>query len=87
MSQKNLREFPYKIRLEGIPASPGIGEGVPLILEDIMSSVNADKYKEKSFVLVVPYSTPMLTLLMLKASAIITEVGGIVSHESWESYA
>jgi pyruvate,water dikinase len=73
-----LKESSFKIVLKGIPASPGIREGPPLIVEDVRSPpANPDK---ENYVLIAPYATPMLTLLMLKAIAIITEKGGKLSH-------
>jgi pyruvate,water dikinase len=78
MYQRSLKKSSFKLALKGIPASSGIGEGPPLIVENIRNP-SADPNK-KNFVLIVPYATPMLTLLMLKAIAIVTEKGGKLSH-------
>jgi pyruvate,water dikinase len=77
-----LRKSSYKIALKGIPASPGIGEGPPAIIENVIDA-GVIKIKGKNthaFVLVLPYATPFIVPLMLDASAIVTEVGGVVSH-------
>jgi pyruvate,water dikinase len=78
MYLKSSKRSSFKVILKGIPASPGIGEGPPLIVENVRNPlVNSD---ERNFVLIAPYATPMLTLLMLKSLAIITEKGGKLSH-------
>ncbi|MEM2741490.1 MAG: PEP-utilizing enzyme [Nitrososphaeria archaeon] len=73
-----MKKSRSKITLKGIPASNGIGKGCPIIIENPLSPEN--ECAKENFVLVVPYATPQLTLLMIKASAIVTEKGGIVSH-------
>jgi len=78
MYLKSLKKSSFKVTLKGIPASSGIGEGPPLIVKNVRKPlINPSK---KNFVLITPYATPMLTLLMLRASAIITEKGGKLSH-------
>jgi len=70
-SEKNFQPI-----LTGDPASPGVGIGTVRILKkanEIGKIVSHD-------VLVAPYTTPDYVPAMKKASAIITERGGITSH-------
>ena len=62
--------------LKGIPASPGIGTGVVKILR---SPKEIDKI-EKGDVLVAPMTSPDYVPAMKKASAIVTNEGGMTSH-------
>ena len=62
--------------LKGIPASPGIGTGVVKILR---SPKEIDRI-EKGDVLVAPMTSPDYVPAMKKASAIITNEGGMTSH-------
>ena len=62
--------------LKGIPASEGIVKGAVKIItnrEDFSSFKEGD-------ILVTRITDPSFVILMAKASAIITDVGGIMSH-------
>lgn len=62
--------------LSGIPASPGIGTGVVKVL----SSPKEIGKVEKGDVLVAPMTSPDYVPAMKKATAIITNEGGMTSH-------
>ena len=65
-----------KILLTGIGASAGIAEGVARLFhsgDDISSFQNGD-------VLVTTLTDPTMVTAMVKASAIVTDIGGITSH-------
>lgn len=62
--------------LEGSPASPGIGFGIPNV---IFSPKEIGKIK-KGDVLVAPQTNPDYVQAMKKAAAIVTEKGGRTSH-------
>jgi len=62
--------------LKGLAASPGKAKGRVKIILDFES---ISKIK-KGEILVAPYTTPLLTVAIFKASAIVTETGGISSH-------
>ncbi len=65
-----------KVILRGIPASLGIIEGVVKVL---MKPEDAEKM-ENGDILVAPETNPEYTLAILKASAIVTDRGGLLSH-------
>lgn len=65
-----------KILLKGIPASPGRVEGKVKVL---MGPEDAERMKEGN-ILVAPETNPEYTLAILKASAIVTDHGGTLSH-------
>jgi pyruvate,water dikinase len=62
--------------LSGIPASPGIGTGIVKVL----SSPKEIGKVEKGDVLVAPMTSPDYVPAMKKATAIITNEGGMTSH-------
>ncbi len=62
--------------LEGLPASPGIGSGVVRLVRE-MSDL---KKIQKGDVLVTEMTNPDMVVSMQKASAIITDEGGLTSH-------
>ena len=62
--------------LKGIPASPGMGTGIVRILK---SPKEIDKIKPGD-VLVAPMTSPDYVPAMKKASAIVTNEGGMTSH-------
>lgn len=62
--------------LSGLGASPGIGSGKVRIIEDISELFKV----EKGDVLVTKMTNPDMVVSMNKASAIITNEGGITSH-------
>ena len=62
--------------LKGMGANPGKVTGKAHVILDPSKVATA----EKGAILVVPYTTPMMTLAIKNASAIVTDVGGITSH-------
>ncbi len=64
--------------LEGLGASPGIGKGVVKIVEDVS---DLSKIKEGD-ILVTVMTNPDYVVSMQKASAIVTDEGGMTSHAS-----
>lgn len=65
-----------KILLKGIGASPGIIEGKVHLL---LPGDNPTSFK-KGYILVTTITDPTMVIAMVKASAIITNIGGITSH-------
>jgi len=65
-----------KIILQGIPASGGKVQSKVSIVKSISKLADI----ERGNILVAPYTNPLLTMAIFKASAIITEQGGITSH-------
>lgn len=65
-----------QIILKGIAASPGKVTGKVKVL---MGPGDADKMEEGD-ILIAPETTPEYTLAILKASAIVTDRGGLLSH-------
>jgi len=65
-----------KIILQGIPASGGKIKGKVSIVKSISKLADI----ERGNILVAPYTNPLLTVAIFKASAIVTEQGGITSH-------
>ena len=63
--------------LKGTPVSSGIAEGVVVIVDrhDFMKQ----DFEEGS-ILVTEMTEPSMILMMNKASAIVTEIGGVTSH-------
>jgi pyruvate,water dikinase len=68
--------FEAKILLKGIAASPGIGVGK---IKIILSPEEFDKFEEGD-ILVTKMTNPDYEPLMAKASAIVTDEGGHLSH-------
>jgi pyruvate,water dikinase len=69
-------ELSGKILTQGLGASPGIGSGVVKIVK---SMKDLEKVK-KGDVLVTTMTNPDMVVSMQKASAIVTDEGGITSH-------
>jgi len=65
-----------KIILKGIAASPGTAKGNVKVL---FSPADTVKMQEGN-ILVAPLTTPQLISAILQASAIVTEIGGTLSH-------
>jgi pyruvate,water dikinase len=65
-----------KVLVRGIGACKGTAEGIVRIIRNVDDS---SKMIEGN-VLVTPFTTPLLTLIMAKASAIVTDSGGLTSH-------
>jgi rifampicin phosphotransferase len=66
---------PEKTRLQGLGISAGAAEGVALVLSEPARGCPTDPY-----VLVCPSSDPVWMPLLLGASAVVTETGGLLSH-------
>ncbi len=71
-----MKEKDIKIILKGVPASPGKVKGIVKVL---MVPEDANKMNEND-ILVVTETNPEYTFAIIKASAIITDRGGILSH-------
>jgi len=65
-----------KIILEGMAASAGEAIGKVRIVN---SSADSSKFKDGE-VLVTHLTNPTMIMMMAKASAIVTEIGGLTSH-------
>ena len=65
-----------KIILRGVPASPGITKGKAKIIFSPAEVSNFDN----GDILVAPLTNPQYTVAILKAAAIVTDIGGILSH-------
>ncbi len=74
--KKEEKEEEMEILLKGIGASPGIGSGKVKI---ILSIEEIDKVK-KGDILVTKMTNPDMVPAMKKASAIVTDEGGVTSH-------
>jgi len=74
MTIKNLQK--QKIILKGTPASPGFAKGRVRIIFDPSECLKI----EKGDILVTPMTNPEYMLAILRASAIITDFGGILCH-------
>ncbi|MFH0987018.1 MAG: phosphoenolpyruvate synthase [Candidatus Micrarchaeota archaeon] len=71
-----LEKVRGEVLLKGLPASPGMGSGRAIIvrsMDDIGKVQNKD-------VLVTPMTSPDMVPAMKKASAIVTDSGGMTSH-------
>ena len=65
-----------KIILRGVPASPGIAKGKAKI---VFSPAGVNNF-DSGDILVAPLTNPQYTEAILKAIAIVTDIGGILSH-------
>ena len=65
-----------KILLNGIAASPGVVRGKAKI---ILQLDQMDKMDDGN-ILVAPHTSPDYTPAILRASAIVTDIGGMLSH-------
>jgi len=65
-----------EILLKGTPASPGEVRGKVKI---IMEPEHTDKMEDKE-ILVTPFTNPLFIPAILRASAIITDEGGMMCH-------
>lgn len=65
-----------KLILKGVPACPGIAEGVVKVVEGVK---DISKFNDGD-VLVAKVTEPSMVIMMNVASAIITDSGGITSH-------
>jgi pyruvate,water dikinase len=65
-----------KIILRGIPASPGIAEGKVKIL----NSPDDSNKMDEGDILVAYMTNPQYTAAIMKAAAVVTEIGSRLSH-------
>ena len=65
-----------KIILKGIPASPGIISGKVKIIKGLEDA----SFFQEGDILVAKITDPSMIMLMTKAKAIITDIGGLTSH-------
>lgn len=72
-----MKEPEMKVLVKGIGASPGVAIGFIRIAFEPSEAV---KKLQGDDILVVPSTDPSWTIYMLKAKAIITNTGGILSH-------
>jgi pyruvate,water dikinase len=63
-------------RMTGVPLSAGVAEGPALVLEHPQMGANAPD----GFVLVCPSTDPAWVPLFVRASALVMETGGVLSH-------
>ncbi|MCK5412778.1 MAG: hypothetical protein KAI57_00190 [Candidatus Pacebacteria bacterium] len=66
-----------KIILKGTAASAGEVEGIVRIVKDSTSSTTDFK---QGNILVTKITNPSMIMIMTKASAIVTDIGGLTSH-------
>ena len=73
--------MPEKI-LKGIPASPGVAVGRVLKITNPLLEIDEQPEPRinSQYVLVIPFSTPSLLLMIMNAVALVTEMGGRTSH-------
>jgi len=71
-----MKERSSKILLRGVPASPGVAGGKVKI---IVSPADIEQFKDGE-ILVAPLTNPQYTTAILKAVAIVTDIGGVISH-------
>jgi len=76
-TQETIKKGNVKLVISGSPASAGEAVGVARIAFD---PIEADKKMEDGDILVTPMTSPDYTLAILKASAIVTNFGGILCH-------
>jgi len=72
-----MKETEMKVLVKGIGASPGIAIGFTRIAFEPSEAI---KKFQGDDILVVPSTDPSWTVYMLKAKAIVTNTGGILSH-------
>lgn len=75
--EEEVEHVEAEVLVRGLPASPGIGIGTAKVLFD--PKKDADKFNEGD-VLVTKMTDPDWVPLMRKASAIVTDEGGMTSH-------
>ena len=65
-----------KVNLKGVAASPGKAQGLVKVVHGVQDAAGFSE----GDVLVAPMTEPSMVLMMNKASAIVTDLGGITSH-------
>lgn len=68
MSQKSIK---------GISASSGTAKAEALVIASLLSIPPVPKVP---YIVVAPYTTPLLNLILLKAKGIVCETGGLTTH-------
>jgi pyruvate,water dikinase len=71
-----VKENENKIILEGIPASPGTAKGRVKVVTTFTENIKFNN----GDILVTRETNPLYTTLILKSAAIITDLGGLLSH-------
>ena len=64
------------IKIKGRPASPGVGIGKV----KIVSTLQDFRSFESGDILVTEMTHPNMVIIMLKAAAIVTDIGGLTCH-------
>jgi pyruvate,water dikinase len=65
--------------LKGVSASSGRVTGKVKLVKDVGK---LPKIEEENFILVIPFTTPLLVPIIMRCSAIITNFGGLTCHAS-----
>ena len=65
-----------KMVLKGVPASGGIVEGVVKVVSGPQDNATFDE----GDILVARFTEPSMVLMMNKAAAVVTDIGGLTSH-------
>ncbi|UCE74794.1 MAG: hypothetical protein JSV56_03585 [Methanomassiliicoccales archaeon] len=76
ITKDGAKEWTEKEILKGIAGSPGIASGTAKIILDIG---DFSRFKEGE-ILIAPTTNPSWTPLFIMAKAVVTEVGGLLSH-------
>src|SRR5688572_24768785 len=76
VTSEGIPEPPATEALRGDPASPGVARGRARVVLDPAR----DGRLEAGEILVAPFTDPGWTPLFLRAAAVVTEVGGMLSH-------
>ena len=63
--------------IKGITASGGEVTGKVKLLKNVGA---LPKIKGKGFILVIPFTTPLLVPIIMRCSAIVTDFGGLTCH-------
>ncbi len=66
------------ILLRGLGASHGVIEGRVCIVTDVTKHIDL----KEGYILVVPYTTPLQTLMIANAQGLVTDIGGLTSHSA-----
>lgn len=72
-----MKETEIRVLIKGIGASPGVATGFTRIAFEPSEAI---RKLQGDDILVVPSTDPSWTVYMLKAKAIVTNTGGILSH-------
>ena len=76
VTSEGIPETPAAAALRGDPVSPGVAKGRARVVLDPAR----DGHLESGEILVAPHTDPGWTPLFLRAAAVVTEVGGALSH-------